>query len=162
MMKRRMKKPEWPSRNTPELWPRHREPPNLAMTSVFRTSKEPKVYASERFSCVLFNGKRPQDLPKHDGYPHPALERLLDARLPGWKGGTTRRWSAAGLLADCGNIADAAFLRAVYLYSAMLGPHLFPDGIRNMEGVNALVATPDGPPAAKADSPGRQHAGRES
>ncbi len=137
------------------MWPKLREKPNLREISVYRTPGEPRVHASERLAWILFDGKRPQDMPRSQTCPAKALERVLVRALPGWTGGMSVRWSAKFLLADCGNVADAAFLRGVYLYSAMLGKVAFPEGLRDMDDVQRLVASsaPSAPSAPAASSP---------
>ena len=113
----------------PDLWPQSVKSDRLRMISVHRNPAEPRVYASEEFSWELYDGKSPGQVRKEIGAPPTALLTLLNKRCPGFADLFRYRMSAMDFLSAAGQIADAAFLKAVWAYSAVLRRRNFPEGL---------------------------------
>ena len=109
-----------------EFWSKSTE--GLRMVVVHHVSPETKVYASENFSWILLNEKRPQELSTTHGSVVSAFAKVLERCLPSYSK-LARRWPAQDLLKDSNAIADLAFVRGVWVYSQLLGPEKFPEGI---------------------------------
>ena len=111
------------------------------MVHCHRTSQQPKIYASERFSWELFNHRRPQDMRPVDCDPVCRLRWLLQDCCPGYRGlfetsdlvtkHKSRRWPSSALMQQSGNVADLAFLRGVWLYTSVMTPMHFPHGLHS-------------------------------
>ena len=93
-----------------------------------RTKKGEEIFSSERFCWVLFGGRRPQELTPLNANPLTALSKLIQRTLPQYSEVVTR-YPVVDLLRDSNRIADGAYVRAVWAYSAALGKDTFPDGV---------------------------------
>ena len=115
------------------------------------------MYCSERFSWVLYNNKRPQDLPSSLSEPAHALNRLIEKTLPMYK--YFLNLPAQDLLQDSAWVADLAYVRAVWAYSSITGKDVFPYGLHTWPPDKSMFSdAPETAPAA-ADS-ARAHADR--
>ena len=86
------------------------------------------MVSSQEFAEVIFRGNRPQEMTPHNADPQVLLKVLINRLLPRYND-VAGRYPVDDLLRDSNQVADGAFVRAVFAYSATLGLDHFPCGL---------------------------------